>query len=227
MKKFIAIIAVMAIVVIPLMGCGGEDNPPNDMQRNARIFGEIVAVDGNRITMNELTFGGGMVGGQGGRVVMSGGQQDGEPGERVMIVRDEDEYIEEILLCEDEYSEIEYRDDDGNLVEPIIGDDAEINRSSLVRIEGADAETDRIRVGGQGEDGQQMTFVGEQLPPFERAGHATSVVVPRSMMVTVGFQDDETVEVSTLGRGDIVLVIFDEEGRMDSIRLLPDARIGE
>ena len=224
MKKFITIMAIIAVTtaMFVVIGCGSDDNPiVPDQIGGGRIFGEVVAVDGNRVTMNALTMQG--MDGAGGRVIMSG--QDGADEQRVTVIGDE--YEIEDLECEPENDEyiIWERDDseDGEFVarQRIAGADAETDR---VRMAGADAETDRIRVGG--EDGQQMMVTGE-MPPFERAGHAVSVVVPRSIDITVGTQGNETADISTLERGDIVLVLFDEEGRMNSVRLLPDARIGE
>jgi len=218
MKKVLIIlitVLVIAAVVVAFFATdifNADDNPPNEMQRGARIFGEVVSIDGNRITMNELTLAGGMMmDGQGGRVVMSGGQG----GDGVHVVGE---------------NEIEYRDEDGNLVEPAYDATGEPfadyngeDERPTPRIAGADAETDRIRT-SEG-DGQQMMVMGE-FPPFERAGHAVSVVIPRNMPLIVGIEGDEA-EVSSLQRGDIVLVLYDDEGRMASVRLLPDARIGE
>jgi len=229
MKK-ILLFASLALAIVVFAGCGGDDNPPNAMEANQRHFGEVVAVDGNRITMNVLSMAGGM-GGQGGTVRIGGGQ-GGESGQRVMV-RDgesvEGEFFEgqAVTIQRNEDGSIEARDEDGNLVHRVITDeDGEMidgeNRPQP-RIAGADAETDRVRVAG-GEGGQQMMVTGE-MPPFERAGHAMSITIPGSIDVMVGFMSEDTTSVSTLERGDIVLVIFDEEGRIDSIRLLPDARM--
>ena len=211
MKKILIITVVAAIALMQLVmltGCGGDDNPANPMEANQRHFGEVVSVDGNRVTMNVLSFAGGF-----------DDSQVSENGERVMVRRDGDEVevIGDVEDCDDEecLCELEYiiweREDGEN------GDFA-----ARGRIAGADAEEDRIRTGGEG--GQQLMVTGD-MPPLTRAGHAMSVVVPRSISVTVGLQGDETVDVSTLQQGDVVLVIFDEEGRMDSIRFLPDATI--
>jgi len=186
MKKIIAITIITMLAAFSLAGCFNGDNEGAEYLAGAQFMGEISEINGNVITVLELEMPGNV---GGGRFVMGGGND----GERVVVSNDDDDGLD----YEPEYDE--YADEESEY-------------ASRGRMAGADAETDMIRVAGNG---------GEiQIGELNFTGIIRTVTVPRGVEVTIG-QGEETADISTLEVRDVIFVTYDADGRLDVIRLMP------
>jgi len=207
MKKIIAITIIIALT-LAVSGCLNNANDET-MPPNTRIMGRIAEINGNVLTLAEMETPGG---GTSGRVVFRGGEQ-------VQIVNDND--VEDYDLdCEEDYDYVESREEEYFVSEPVEGENGE-ELPVRGRIAGADAEVDRIRIADAPEGGVIRVGGGDvEAPQFRYTGNVRTVTIPRGMNVTVGM-DGEQVETSTLEVGNVIFVMYDADGRMESLRLMP------
>ncbi|MCL2838025.1 MAG: hypothetical protein FWE04_03015 [Oscillospiraceae bacterium] len=198
-KVIISIVIIIALVAVGLFlftDIFGGNADGDIMGPNEHIIGEVAEIDGSTLLLRMVEMPGGMQMG-GGRFVTGGGG-----GQAVTVIRDEDD---DIHIHDEDYL---YEPED-------IADGEYVVRQ---RIAGADAETDRIRIA----DAPEGAVIRGEAPTLRRTGQVREITLPRNAMVTTGFADtEEQVALSTLEVGDVIVVLYDADGRLDSIRLMP------
>jgi|GEM_PF-3088772 len=208
-KVIISIVIIIALVAVGLFmftDIFGGNADGDIMGPNEHIIGEVAEIDGNTLLLRMVEMPGGMQMG-GGRFVTGG-----QGGQDVTVIRNNDDvdvHDEDCVDCEPE--------------EFFVNENVENGDENVVRqrIAGADAETDRIRIAGAPEGAVIRGGDGE-APTLRRTGQVREITLPRNAMVTTGFAEtEEQVALSTLEVGDVIVVLYDADGRLDSIRLMP------
>jgi len=194
MKKIIAIttIAAIALATFAFVGCFGcNAEEETVMNPNAMIMGEIYEINGNTLTLRIVEVIGGTGGAQGGQTVVRT-NDDGE----IIEVESYPEYDGDIEY-DDEYD------------------------APRGRIAGADAETDLIRTGDGGQGGG-MVIAGDEMPELRFTGEVQTITLPNGVEIINGVGGDGLLtDISTLRVGDIVFLMYNSEGVLDSARLMP------
>jgi len=89
------------------------------------------------------------------------------------------------------------------------------------RIAGADAETDLVRTGDGGQGGG-MVIAGDEMPELRFTGEVQTITLPNGVEIINGVGGDGLLtDISTLRIGDIVFLMYNSEGVLDSARLMP------
>jgi len=223
MKKFIAITSIVAIALATFAFVGCFDcNADEDVtvMPFGPIMGEIHSIDGYTLTLRIVEV-------VGGETRTSGNDEIeivGEPYDEDEIAAARAEYgivAGPEPIDWEELGGFEYNDEELEF--------GEVQRPGA-RIAGADAETDRIRIADAeegavirtGEGGGNMLVAGDEMPEVRFTGEVQTITLPRGTYATVGVNDDEThVAVSTLNVGNIVLIMYNVEGAVDFVRVMP------